>query len=261
MATCLRIRPGIDLANSTDIGCTRENNQDYYGYWEPESDEEFHLKGRLAIVADGMGGHEGGQEASRLAVDTMREVYRQSSGESPQQALLAGMQAAHEHIRDYARAHFDSQKMGTTCTALALAGGFLHYAHVGDSRLYLIRDGVINCMTRDDRYVARLVESGTLSAEEAKNHPEGHVLTAALGADNRLEVECTEVPIPITDGDLLVLCTDGLWSIVSNGELLQVATADSPSEACARLIAMTKQRGAPDNVTIQILKVSNIARE
>src|SRR5580700_381113 len=182
MTTCLRIRSGVVLANLTDVGCERENNEDYYGYWEPESEEEFCIKGRLAIVADGMGGHNGGEEASRLAVDTVREVYQNSADVDPQHALLAGLQAAHERIRQYAR-DFNLQGMGTTCTAIALTKAFLHYTHVGDSRLYLIRDGVVIRMTRDHCYVTRLVEAGALSVQDAETHPDRHVLTGALGAE------------------------------------------------------------------------------
>src|SRR5439155_25020088 len=94
----MRIRPGIELASLTDIGCHRENNEDYYSYWEPESEEEFRRKGRVAIVADGMGGYEGGQEASRIAVETVLEIYSSALEEEPQAELLLGLSADNERI-------------------------------------------------------------------------------------------------------------------------------------------------------------------
>lgn len=256
MATCLQIRPGVMLANLTDTGCVREGNEDYYGYWEPETDEEFRRKGRLAIVADGMGGHNGGQEASHLAVDTVRQVYQQSDDDDRQHVLLNAMHAAHERIRQFALEH-GLQGMGTTCIAISLSNGYLHYVHVGDSRLYLIRDGVITRMTRDHSYVARLVETGMLSPDDAEKHPDRNVLMAALGADGPLEIECPETPLLLADGDLFLLCTDGLWNLVNDRDLLSVVSGSSPSAACQRLVEMARERGAPDNITLQILKVGN----
>src|ERR1700738_2048668 len=113
-------RPGIEVASLTDIGRQRENNEDSYLYWEPADDEEFERKGRLAVVADGMGGYEGGQEASRLAVQTVREVYEQALGDDSHAALLTAFNAAHERIRHYAEQHPQFYGMGTTCTALAV---------------------------------------------------------------------------------------------------------------------------------------------
>ena len=118
----MNARPGIEVASLTDIGRQRGNNEDSYLYWEPASDEEFERKGRLAIVADGMGGYEGGLEASRLAVQTVREVYDQAFRDTPQAALLAAFSAAHERIQNYAEQHPQFYGMGTTCTAFVLRG-------------------------------------------------------------------------------------------------------------------------------------------
>src|SRR5438876_3445508 len=141
--TLMKVRPGVEISGQSDIGCQRENNEDSYGYWEPEDDQQFLRKGRLAVVADGMGGYEGGQEASRLAVETLLEVYRDFGGDDPQAALVEALQAAHEQIRQYSFAHPELRGMGTTCTAAAIVQDALYYVHVGDTRLYLIRDGQI----------------------------------------------------------------------------------------------------------------------
>src|SRR2546430_14800570 len=178
----MQIRPGIELAGLSDVGCQRKNNEDRYSYWEPVSDEEFRRKGRLAIVADGMGGYEGGQEASGIAVETVEEVYAGTLNDDPRSLLNAGFRAAHQRIQEQASKNLVLHGMGTTCTAIALLGNTLHFAHVGDSRLYLVRDGSISALTRDHSYVNRLLEDGILSAEEAESHPQRHILTAALGS-------------------------------------------------------------------------------
>lgn len=113
-------RPGIDLANLTDTGCRREQNEDYYCYFEPDNDADFRRKGRLAVVADGMGGHEGGQLASSIAVETLRSAYDTYSGDDPHEALLNAFKAANYAIRECVREHPDLDGMGTTCTAAVI---------------------------------------------------------------------------------------------------------------------------------------------
>src|ERR1700687_1901727 len=128
----MRIRPGVELAGMSDSGCQRENNEDQYAYWEPAADEEFARKGRLAVVADGMGGHEGGLEASRIAVEVIQETYGSQSLSDPQTLLSAGFHEAHQRIQRYAIEHVKLRGMGTTATAVAVVGNALYYAHIGD---------------------------------------------------------------------------------------------------------------------------------
>jgi len=251
----MNVKPGIEVAGLSDVGCQRENNEDSYLYWEPGSDEEFQRKGRLAVIADGMGGHEGGQEASRLAVETVREVYDQVVGDDPQAALLESLAAAHTRIQDYAEQHPAFQGMGTTCTALVLRGRQLYFAHVGDSRLYLVRDARVLRLTRDHSYVGRLVESGIVRAEDAEKHPQRHILTAALGAGREVAIDSAEQAVTLLEGDDLLLCTDGLWSVVTEEELETAVTTNTPSECCAALVKLARQRGGPDNITLQVLRV------
>lgn len=252
----MHIRPGIELASLSDVGCQRDNNEDSFSYWEPASDEEFHKKGRLAVVADGMGGYEGGQEASRLAVETVQSVYDKDAGNDPRGALLQGFRSAHERIREFADAHPEFQGMGTTCTALALQDLKLYFAHVGDSRLYLMRGETISRLTRDHSYVGRLVESGVLRSDEAERHPQRHILTAALGAGSDVSADSPPGPIVLSDGDILVLCTDGLWSLIPEPQLLEIVTKNPAPEACAELVNAARGRGGPDNITVQILRIS-----
>jgi PPM family protein phosphatase len=251
----MQIRPGIEVASLSDVGCQRENNEDALFYWEAQSDDDFQRKGRLALVADGMGGYEGGQEASRLAVETIRDVYDHDPASDPRDALLNGFRIAHERIRQYADAHPEFHGMGTTCTALALNDFRLYFVHVGDSRLYLVRHNSISRLTKDHSYVGRLVESGILNSDEAENHPQRHILTAALGAGGEVIADSPETPVTLEGGDTLVLCTDGLWGLVHEPEILKVVDEHEASAACAELVKIARDRGGPDNITVQILRL------
>jgi len=251
----MQIRPGVDLAGITDVGSVRENNEDHYAYWEPARDEDFRRLGRLLIVADGMGGHEGGQEASHIAVESVQESYAGGKDGDPRSWLLNSFEVAHQRIQQFAAAHPLLYGMGTTCTAVVILDHSLFYAHVGDSRLYLVREGYLYRLSRDHSYVGRLVEQGIISPEEANAHPQRNILTAALGSGARPEPESPEQPIPLENGDLLMLCTDGLWSLLTDDEILRALAAPSLNEACERLVQQAKDRGGLDNVTVQIARL------
>ncbi|MGA3090936.1 MAG: PP2C family serine/threonine-protein phosphatase [Terriglobales bacterium] len=259
----MKVRAGIEVSSQSDIGCLRTNNEDSLGYWESEDDALFLRKGRLAVVADGMGGYEGGQEASRLAVETLVASYREFGGDNPQQALIEALQAAHEQIRKYSSAHPELRGMGTTCTAAAIVRvadrgveyDALHYVHVGDTRLYLIRDGQIIRVTRDHSYVGRLVESGMITQEEAEHHPQRNILTAALGTNPDLIMDSPGHPEPLRPQDVLLICSDGLWGQVRDSEMLDAVENKSAEQAGRELIERARERGGPDNITVEILRL------
>jgi PPM family protein phosphatase len=249
-------KPGIEIAALTDVGRQRENNEDSYLYWEPLTDDEFHRKGRLAVIADGMGGYEGGQEASRLAVETVRQVYETGFDDNPRTTLIRALETAHETIQRYAEKNPQFHGMGTTCTALSIVGRQLVFSHIGDSRLYLIRADAVSRLTRDHSYVGRLVENGVVRSEDAEFHPQRHILTAALGSGREVIPDAPEHPIDLEQGDTLLLCTDGLWSVVAEQDLARVVRSHTPTESCSKLVKMALESGGPDNITLLILRVS-----
>jgi|ERR1700677_312414 serine/threonine protein phosphatase PrpC len=251
----MKVRAGIEVSSQSDVGCIRRNNEDSFGYWEPDDDQQFRRKGRLAVVADGMGGYEGGQEASRLAVETVMTVYRDCADSDPQQALIDALHAAHEHIRQYSFAHPELRGMGTTCTAAAIVQNGLYYVHVGDTRLYLIREGQITKVTRDHSYVGRLVESGMISPEEAETHPQRNILTAALGTNPELIMDAPAQPAPLRPKDVLLICSDGLWGQVRDPEILDAVDNKNVEQAGRELIELARERGGPDNITVEILRL------
>lgn len=251
----MQVRPGIELASLTDVGCQRENNEDRYSYWESASNEDFALKGRLIAVADGMGGYEGGQEASRIAVETIEEIYATTPALDPRTVLMKAFQNAHRRIQEHAEKHPALRNMGTTCTAIVILGGQLYFGHVGDSRLYLVRHGKISRITTDHSYVGRLVEHGVIKAEDAEKHPQRHILTSALGSGPEIFPDVPENPIPLQTNDVLVLCTDGLWGVVGDQAIETATETKSLSDACRMLVDGAKKLGGPDNITLQMVRI------
>ena len=250
----MTIRPGIELANLTDVGCERPDNEDYYCYAEPESEPDFQRKGRLAIVADGMGGQAGGQVASGIAVETVRDIYLNHPGDDPREALSAGFEAAQAAILEQARQYPELEGMGTTCTAAVVRDGQLYSGQVGDSRLYLMRGFSITQLTKDHSVVAQMVRDGLLTPEQAATHPDRNVLTAALGMESALSSDFPEA-VPLQPGDILLICSDGLHGLVGSEEMLAVTAGSPPSEACHELVRIAKDRGGFDNITVQILRI------
>lgn len=253
----MNIRPGIVLASLSDIGCQREENEDSFCHAEPESDEEFLKRGRLVAVADGMGGYEGGQIASSLAVNTLRDVFLNSQAGNSSDMLLEAFESAHTAIKDHSRGNPELKGMGTTCTAAVLHDGQLLYGHVGDSRLYLLRNSAIIRLTRDHSRVQQMVDAGLISAEDANTHPSKNILTSALGSDSTVQADFSEVPILLQQGDVFLLCTDGLHGLVSEAEFLEVSSQNPPDKACWKLVEMAKARGGHDNITVQILRIED----
>ncbi len=251
-----KTRPGVEIGSLSDVGCHRENNEDRFAYWEPASNDEFARKGRLAIVADGMGGYEGGQEASRIAVETIEQTYSEGDYSDPQSLLTNGIRAAHNRVLQYGIEHPGLAGMGTTCTAIALISANLYFAHVGDSRLYLIREGKPTRITRDHSYVNRLVETGLISSQEAETHPHRNILTAAVGAGIEVVPEYPPAPIQLASNDNLLLCTDGLWGVVTDEEIGKAVDGKPPQSACESLVRLAKERGGPDNITLMILRIN-----
>src|SRR5262249_10910821 len=176
-------------------------------------------KGRLVVVADGMGGHSAGEVASRMAVDVISRVYYDWPGD-PVSALKTSFIEANREIHQSSKEIQARSGMGTTCTALVLRNGSAITAHVGDSRLYLIRDGQIYLMTEDHSAVMEMVKRGLLTREEARHHPDKNVILRALGSHAEVEISIWEEPFPIREGDRFLLCSDGLYDLVEDKEIM-----------------------------------------
>jgi len=244
----------LEVASLSHIGQVRQRNEDAMGYFEPAEPQVLDGKGSLFIVADGMGGHRGGEIASQLAVDTILEAYYASGESDPAKALDFAFRKANEAIIEKSRNDVSLYGMGTTCTALVVREDEGFFAHVGDSRAYLFRGNELKQLTEDHSLVGEMVRSGILTDEEARTHPRRNVITRSIGTHEDLAVEFSKAPLPLVDGDVFVLCSDGLTSLVGQGELKTVIASNPPRKTCDVLVDLANEHGGKDNVTVQIVK-------
>lgn len=226
------------FASRTDVGNVREHNED-----------SFLEKSPLFVVADGMGGHEAGEVASRIAVQTMEAHMPKSS--SPE-ALAAAVLKANEDVLRGAADGTGRPGMGTTLTAALIFDDEVTIAQVGDSRAYLLHDNILQRITRDHSLVADLIEQGRLTEEEARFHPQRSVITRALGSDPQMQPDIYS--LRVEDGDRLLLCSDGLTSMVSDEAIEMIMLANEyPREACDALVDEALAAGGLDNVTVIVI--------
>lgn len=242
---------------TSDVGLKRVQNEDRYCV-DPGLG--------LSVVCDGMGGHQAGEVASGLAVETIRAYllrleHNEESQKSepydgtylPQTNRLAdAVRAANGAIYREAEQRSECGHMGTTVVATLVNGRILSFAHVGDSRLYLIRSGAIHLLTADHSLVMEQVRDGLLTEEEAERSPQRHIVTRALGSDETVDVELGE--LPIMQGDVLLLCTDGLTRAVRSEEILHAVQASQDLQAASKhLVALANSAGGEDNTTVVLI--------
>jgi serine/threonine protein phosphatase PrpC len=255
--TVALVPPGafdVVVSMLSDVGCVRELNEDSGTYVQPDDPGLRASKGLLILVADGMGGHSAGEVASRLAVDVITRIYYEDSGD-PQSALKKAFREANRVIHKAAGEDESKAGMGTTCTALVLQNGTAISAHVGDSRLYLVREGGIYLMTEDHSAVMEMVKAGLITIEQARHHPEKNVILRAMGSHPEVEVTTWQEPFPVRAGDSFLLCSDGLYDLVENDEIKRAVEAAEPRIACESLIALAKERGGHDNISVGIVSL------
>jgi protein phosphatase len=247
----------IDFASLSDRGRVRLNNEDSHGQFVPDTDAEIEERGVVFVVADGMGGHRGGEIASRIAVRSILAFYTADAGGDRSRALTRAFHEANQTIIQEAVADSTLFGMGTTCTALALHLGRAYFAHVGDSRGYLLREGKIRQITNDHSIVGEMVRSGIISDEDARTHPKRNVITRSLGAQPDVTAE-TSGSIDLQAGDIFLLCSDGLTAYLSDDELTEVLGNHSPEDACKKLVKMANEQGGRDNITVQVIVVQAV---
>jgi len=248
----------LEIGTLSDVGCVREVNEDSIRVVRATDPNELATRGILVVVADGMGGHNAGEIASRLAVEVVGARYADES-QDPGTALARSMEQANRIIVDAAAKDARYSGMGTTCTALLLRDGLAHCAHVGDSRLYLVRGNDILRMTEDHSAVMDMVKRGAISADEARHHPDKNVIVRALGARGDVEVATWQKPLALRPGDTFLICSDGLYDVVEDNELFDAVRGAPPQLACERLVELARQRGGPDNITVGIIGLTDSA--
>jgi len=232
----------IRAVAATDQGLVRSNNED-----------AVFVGRRVFVVADGIGGLPAGEMASEIVVSALSAIDAEPPGEEPLQELIAALQTANRRIEEAVVEEPARAGMGTTVTALILAGDRVGGLNVGDSRCYLLRDGEFNQVTRDDTYVQALVDQGVLSREDARRHPQRALVTQAVQGS---EFKPAGRMIPIRAGDRFLMCSDGLSDYVEESVIAATLRAHEDRKTCAgELVQRTLENGAPDNVTVVVADV------
>jgi serine/threonine protein phosphatase PrpC len=240
----------LHVHGETETGRVRDHNEDSIlklgGEQSPPGVDA------LLVVADGMGGHAAGEVASKLTVDRIEDqftsgAFSSTTADEFEEALRTLLQNVNQAVYS-AGQDTDKRGMGTTCTLVVIKDDHLYYAHVGDSRAYLLRGGELDQVTDDHSWVEEMVRAGSLSKEEARTHPNRNVITRAIGLDASVVVD-TGV-CALKDGDLVMLCSDGLNSMISDEEIHNVLEGSSHKTVCTDLIAAANQSGGHDNTSV-----------
>lgn len=262
LPTALPVQPGLVIGCATDTGRVRAHNEDSSLTFQSIQDgQEPHLPFGLFIMADGMGGHQAGEVASSLATrvianNIIRDVYLPylMNGNSPsaeQTPLLEALRDAVEAAN--VAVHTQVPGSGTTLTCALVIGARVFLAHVGDSRAYLYNQNQLIQITHDHSYVDKLVEMGQLTAEAAAVHPQRNVLYRAVGQGDQLEIDILSIDMPY--GSRLLLCCDGLWSMLTDPLMTDIlASAPTPQAACDQLVSAANEAGGKDNITAVIVE-------
>ncbi len=252
--------PAVDLGERTDPGRdpSKQVNEDAVGCQQTAF-------GHLCVVCDGMGGHEGGREASTLAIATIFQTFEHAvprpdlgPGTQGRELLREAVVAANRKVFDLARAN-TALHPGSTVVAILLHAGGTEVAHVGDSRCYRVHQGQIAQVTKDHSMVQQLVDAQVLTPEQAAGHPDANKITRALGMAGEVEVEVRPTPVVHVAGDVFVLCSDGLSDLVNPADILQIASAVPPAQAASQLVDLANARGGHDNISVIVLSARETA--
>lgn len=251
----------LEFFQLSDNGRQRDHNEDYFGYYEPANADEARSRGWLFALADGVGGHDRGEVASKLAIETMIEGFRKSTkGESLATVLPKLVQAANSMVYETAMHTGPTRSnMATTMVACALRYDRAIVAHAGDSRCYLVRQGYAASITRDHTVSNEQLRMGLISAGEAGSSRTSHVLSRSLGGNMFLNVETSEQQI--FTGDIFMQCSDGLHHSLQPEDIAKITSRGaSLSEAARQLIDLANERDGSDNISVQLVRVKSVER-
>lgn len=230
--------------SKVDIGRKRDVNQDYVFV----SDKPIGNIPNLLVVADGMGGHKAGDFASRFVVESLKEDLAKSTEDGPEAMIRKAIQSANHKLREVARQDVRLEGMGTTLVAATVIEHTLYFANIGDSRLYLLNDD-IRQLSRDHSFVQEMVRLGGLNAEEAKHHPDKNIITRAIGAKEKVEIDFFEYRLK--KGDMILMCTDGLSNMIEDEEMFRIVKSSRDIvEAVERLVERANDNGGSDNIGV-----------
>ncbi len=241
----------------SDVGLVRSNNEDRTLLAMQALPASAGLGDRvsLAALADGMGGHQAGEVASELALETAQRCLRDAAQQPAAQALAQALAAANAEVFAEAQARPDRQGMGTTLVLLLLRDDGAYYAWLGDSRLYHVQQSQMRQLSVDDTVVQHLVNQGALSEAQARVHPDRNVLAQALGTHPDIARLHVAGPVPISEGDIFMLCSDGLHDVVADARILQLLTELPVAGSCQALVEEAKRCGSEDNISVAVVQI------
>lgn len=232
----------------TDVGVVRKVNQDYVFV----SDKPLGNLPNLFVVADGMGGHQAGDYASKFTVEVLKKELKRKGEDDPERALIKAIKKANHELLQKANSNEHLRGMGTTIVAATIVNHMMYFANVGDSRLYLINQGITQ-LTKDHSLVEEMVRLGGIKPEEAKHHPDKNIITRAIGAKEDVEVDFYEHRLK--PGDIIVMCTDGLTNMVEDEEIFHIVQgARDVVEAAETLVWTAKENGGTDNIGVILVE-------
>lgn len=251
--------PGTSLQSGQglDPGRVRQTNQDNLGVRDNPRDARVKKKGPLYVLCDGMGGHAAGEVASQLAVQTILDDYYAASEMDPEMSLRQAIRRANARIFAEAAEKPERQGMGTTVVGVAVQGDEFTVAHVGDSRVYLLRDGQLQQLTRDHSWVQEQMDLNMIDPAQARSHPMRNLISRALGAGSDVEVDTSHQHLQV--GDVLLLCSDGLTGPLTDEQIRTILLEEpDPHQAVPRLIAAANAAGGPDNISAIVIKAHEV---
>lgn len=240
----------------TDKGEIKDINEDRLVFINPFDESVRRTKGCLALVCDGMGGHNSGDYAAQLAIDAIPKFYYEKD-EVFKSSLNKAVLATNSLIYNIASKEIKHAKMGTTCTAIVILDEDLFIVHAGDSRAYSIASGSIDLLTTDHTYVEHLYQSGTITKAEKDTHPDRNIVTKVIGTQKTLVPDTYFLENHFKTGNKLLLCSDGLYDYLKDYEILQVVNSMEKGAAAQHLINTAKKRGGHDNISVLIIDKHN----
>jgi PPM family protein phosphatase len=252
----------LHVAGHSETGRLRDHNADAFALYDLSDLQQAEQLGRLYLLADGAGNHAAGELASRIAIETIPTVYyQQGEGNSPLVRLQLAFNTAHTRILEYAILHPEYTEMATTCTAVVIRGTRLWTAHIGDSRAYLVRASsrsrpTIPRLTTDHSMVAGMVRAGELSPEQARHAPGRDIFLRALGKSEENNPYPDFTMREVHPGDVLVLCSDGLWRALTEEQLAHIVSTRPLQQASEELVRLANEAGGDENISVIILSFS-----
>ncbi len=243
----------LTYCDRSDIGRRRSNNQDSRTVLPPSSPQQYRTRGWMFLVADGMGAHAAGELASAIAAERVPLVYEKTAQRSPPLALRRSIEQINGEINSKGESSPEFKGMGTTCSVLVLLPRGAILGHIGDSRIYRVRNGTIDQLSRDHSLVWELESAGGMSREEAAEAAPKNIITRSMGPHPHAEIDL-EGPHPVESGDTFILCSDGLSGQASDEEIGLLASELEPRAAADAMVGLALVRGAPDNVTVIVAK-------